>query len=50
MESKNDLEQLKSLLFGSEREALDSITERVRGRESRMDDEADVQPEAIRLS
>ncbi|MEM9334832.1 MAG: hypothetical protein AAGA33_08265 [Pseudomonadota bacterium] len=50
MESKNDLEQLKSLLFGSEREALDSITERVRGRESRMDDVADVLPEAIRLS
>ncbi|MEM9403526.1 MAG: hypothetical protein AAGA44_13700 [Pseudomonadota bacterium] len=50
MESKNDLEQLKSLLFGSEREALDSITERVRGRESRTDDVADVLPEAIRLS
>ncbi len=46
----NDLEQLKTLLFGAERQALDSITERVQRRETRAADVAEVLPEAVRLS
>lgn len=43
----SDLEQLKELLFGAEKEALDSIAERVERREVRTADVADVLPEAI---
>jgi OOP family OmpA-OmpF porin len=43
----NDLDQLKELLFGAEKEALDSIAERVERREIRAADVADILPEAI---
>ncbi|MGB5336738.1 MAG: hypothetical protein WBN07_14035 [Woeseiaceae bacterium] len=43
----NDLDQLKELLFGAEKEALDSIAERIDRREIRTADVADVLPEAI---
>ena len=43
----SDLEQLKELLFGAEKQALDSIAERVERREVRTADVADVLPEAI---
>lgn len=43
----NDLDQLKELLFGAEKEALDSIAERVERREIRTTDIADVLPEAV---
>lgn len=43
----NDLDQLKELLFGAEKEALDSITERMDRRDVRTVDVADVLPEAI---
>jgi len=46
----NDLEELKSLLFGAEKQALDSITERVQKPETRAADVADVLSEAVRLS
>jgi len=46
----NDLDQLKELLFGAEKEALDSIAERVERREVRTADIADVLPEAIHTS
>lgn len=46
----NDLDKLKDLLFGAEREALDSISERVEHRETRTADVSDVLPEAIRQS
>ena len=46
----NDLEELKSLLFGAEKQALDSITERVQKPETRAADVADILPEAVRLS
>ena len=46
----NDLDQLKELLFGAEKEALDSIAERVERREVRTADIADVLPEAIHQS
>lgn len=46
----NDLDQLKELLFGAEKEALDSISERVERREVRTVDVADILPEAIHLS
>ncbi len=46
----DDLEQLKSLLFGAEKQALDTITERVQRPETRAVDVADVLPEALRLS
>jgi len=46
----NDLEELKSLLFGAEKQALDSITERVQKPETRSADVADILPEAIRRS
>lgn len=43
----NDLDKLKDLLFGAEKEALDSIAERVEHRETRAGDVADVLPEAV---
>lgn len=43
----NDLDELKSLLFGAEKRTLDSIAERVEKRETRASDIADVLPEAI---
>lgn len=46
----NDLEELKNLLFGAEKQVLDSITERVQKPETRAVDVADVLPEAVRLS
>ena len=46
----NDLDQLKELLFGAERKALDSISERVESRDVRTTDIADVLPEAIHKS
>ena len=46
----NDLEELKSLLFGAEKQALDSITERVQKPETRSADVADILPEAVRRS
>lgn len=46
----NDLEELKSLLFGAEKQTLDSLTERVQHPETRAADIADVLPEAVRLS
>ena len=46
----NDFEELKRLLFGPEKQALDSITQRVQTREARADDVADVLPEALRQS
>ena len=45
----NDLEELKSLLFGAEKQALDSIAKRVERPETRAVDVADVLPEAVRL-
>ena len=46
----NDLEELKTLLFGAEKQALDSITERVQKPETRAADVADVLPEAVHMS
>ncbi|MBU2676087.1 MAG: hypothetical protein KJP16_03315 [Gammaproteobacteria bacterium] len=46
----NDLDQLKELLFGAEKEALDSIAHRVERREVRTVDVADILPEAIHQS
>ncbi|MGB5489966.1 MAG: hypothetical protein WBM76_03975 [Woeseiaceae bacterium] len=46
----NDLEQLKELLFGAEKQALDSIAERVERRDVRAADVADILPEAIHQS
>lgn len=43
----NDLDKLKSLLFGAEKESLDSIRERVERPETRAVDVADILPEAI---
>lgn len=43
----NDLDKLKDLLFGAEKEALDSIAERVEHRETRASDIADVLPDAV---
>ena len=43
----NDLDQLKTLLFGAEKQALDSITDRVERREARTADVAEILPEAI---
>ena len=43
----SDLDELKDLLFGREKEVLDSISERVERRELRSQDIADVLPEAI---
>ena len=49
-DNMNDLEQLKELLFGAEKEALDSIAERVEQPEIRTADVADVLAEAIHQS
>ncbi|MGI9262049.1 MAG: hypothetical protein ACR2QR_08435, partial [Woeseiaceae bacterium] len=46
----NDLDELKSLLFGAEKQTLDSIAERVEKRETRAVDVADILPEAINSS
>jgi OOP family OmpA-OmpF porin len=46
----NDLDQLKQLLFGAEKEALNSIAARVERREIRTVDVADILPEAIHQS
>ena len=46
----SDLDKLKSLLFGAEKEVLDSISERVESRELRSADVADILPEAIHAS
>ncbi|MEL6948616.1 MAG: OmpA family protein [Pseudomonadota bacterium] len=43
----SDLEQLKALLFGAEKAALDTIAQRVEQAESRTVDVADVLPEAV---
>jgi len=45
----NDLDELKTLLFGAEKEVLDSIQQRVQTPEARAADIAAVLPEAIRL-
>ena len=46
----NDLDELKSLLFGAEKQTLDSIAARVEKRETRAVDVADILPEAINTS
>ncbi len=46
----SDLDELKKLLFGQEKEVLESISERVNRREMRSQDIADVLPEAIHSS
>ena len=46
----DDLDKLKDLLFGAEKEALDSISERVERPETRTADVSDVLPEAIHKS
>jgi len=46
----SDLDELRDLLFGREKEVLDSISERVERRELRAQDIADVLPEAIHSS
>jgi len=46
----SDLEKLKDLLFGAEKEVLDSISERVESRDLRSADVADILPEAIHTS
>ena len=46
----SDLDELKNLLFGAEKEALDTIAARVESREVRSADVADVLPEAIHQS
>ncbi len=46
----NDFDKLKDLLFGAEKEALDSISERVEHPETRTVDVADVLAEAIHQS
>ncbi len=46
----SDLDELKKLLFGAEKDALDSIAERVESRDVRAADVADVLPEAIHRS
>ena len=46
----NDLDELKTLLFGAEKETLDAIAERVEKREVRAADVADILPEAIHTS
>jgi OOP family OmpA-OmpF porin len=46
----SDLDQLKELLFGAEKQALNSIAERVERREVRTVDVADILPEAIHQS
>ncbi|MEO1034358.1 MAG: hypothetical protein AAFX44_02245 [Pseudomonadota bacterium] len=46
----SDLDKLKNLLFGAEKEALDSIAERVERPEMRASDVADVLAEAVHRS
>ena len=46
----SDLDELKNLLFGAEKQALDTIAARVESREVRSADVADVLPEAIHQS
>ena len=46
----SDLDELRDLLFGREKEVLDSISDRVERRERRAQDIADVLPEAIHSS
>lgn len=46
----SDLDELKHLLFGAEKQALDTIAARVESREVRSADVADVLPEAIHQS
>lgn len=46
----NDLDELKTLLFGAEKETLDAIAERVEKRDVRAADVADILPEAIHTS
>ncbi|MGI9205959.1 MAG: hypothetical protein ACR2Q3_18225 [Woeseiaceae bacterium] len=43
----NDFDKLKDLLFGAEKQALDSISERVERPETRAVDVADILPESI---
>jgi len=46
----SELDELKDLLFGAEKQALDSIAERVERRDVRAADVADILPEAIHQS
>lgn len=46
----SDFDKLKDLLFGKEKQVLDSISERVESRELRSADVADILPEAIHTS
>jgi outer membrane protein OmpA-like peptidoglycan-associated protein len=46
----NDLDELKNLLFGAEKQVLDSIQQRVQLPEARAADIAAVLPEAVRIS
>ncbi len=46
----SDLEKLKDLLFGAEKQVLDSISERVESRELRSADVADILPESVSTS
>ena len=46
----SDLDKLKDLLFGAEKQVLDSISERVEKRDLRSADVADILPEAIHTS
>lgn len=46
----NDFDKLKDLLFGAEKQALDSISERVERPETRAADVADILPESITQS
>lgn len=46
----NDLDELKNLLFGAERQVLESIKDRVQIPEARAADIAAVLPEAVRIS
>ena len=46
----SELEDLKRLLFGAEKQALDTLSDRVERPEMRAADIADVFPEALRLS
>ncbi|NNC77243.1 MAG: hypothetical protein HKN77_04720 [Woeseiaceae bacterium] len=46
----SDLDELKNLLFGAEKQALDTIAARVESRDVRAADVADILPEAIHQS
>jgi len=43
----NQIDQIKEILFSNEKRALDALTRRLEGRESRVADIADVLPEAL---